>query len=52
MDSYYQLLLAQNPDCGISNANGLGIGYQERYIIDRLGPIRTYAKRFFLIYFY
>lgn len=30
MDSYYQLLLAQNPDCGISNANGLGLGYQER----------------------
>lgn len=30
MDSYYQLLLAQNPDSGISNANGLGLGYQER----------------------
>lgn len=30
VDSYYQLLLAQNTDCGISNANGLGIGYQER----------------------
>ncbi|XP_055309528.1 raf homolog serine/threonine-protein kinase Raf isoform X1 [Sitodiplosis mosellana] len=31
MDSYYQLLLAQNPDCGIPNANGLGLGYQERH---------------------